>query len=433
MSARLHLAAIAAAAFLLLPAAPAAASWTNPFPVGNLGGDNVNPSVCLAADGTAVITYGNAGGGALMATREADGTTTPQQTVGDFPAVAPTCSSNAVGRTALSWLQSDNQNVRVHVRVRAPDGTMTADQLVSQEGFNAQQPEVGIDDAGNVLLSWVLTAGGDHRTFVRTRAPGGTLGPVQRVSPEHGTFGSPHLAVAPDGRAFITWTATDAAGNAVLSGRTRGATGTLGSPVTLSGPPAPITQSSLSINAAGTALVAWLKTIGGESRVQARTRPAGGGASAIATLSRAGASADGIQARLAATGGSGEVAWRRVITPNARLQTRRVTGNGVWAPDIQNVSPVGMDVLDFRLGLSADAGRAVFVFASRENGGADQVIRARQRAPDGTYGPPDFISAFNQKAASAPRVAVDASGKAVAVWLQPLQFGLLAWTAANFL
>jgi hypothetical protein len=56
MCGRVHLATMpAVAAFLLLPAAPSLAAWTNPQALSDPTVGALNPAVGIAGDGTAVV------------------------------------------------------------------------------------------------------------------------------------------------------------------------------------------------------------------------------------------------------------------------------------------------------------------------------------------------------------------------------------------
>jgi hypothetical protein len=63
------------------------------------------------------------------------------------------------------------------------------------------------------------------------------------------------------------------------------------------------------------------------------------------------------------------------------------------------------------------------------------VIRSRQRAPDGGYGPAALVSSSNGNDAADSRVAVNAAGQAAATWRQQRRSdqGNLIWVGTNFL
>ena len=183
----------------------------------------------------------------------------------------------------------------------------------------------------------------------------------------------------------------------------------------------------MSIDSGGRVLVAWAKTLAGKPRVQARTRAADGTLSPITTLDIAGQEgADLARAALAQTGDVGVAVWRRFDGVQFRLQLRRLVG-GTWQP-VENVSPAGMDARLPRIGLSADGSRATIVFST-----SDLRVRARTRAPDGTYGPVDMVSSHNGIEPERHELAVNGAGQAVAAWQQFDGPDLQVWTGASFI
>jgi hypothetical protein len=422
---RVALAAIAL--FLLVPAASSSAAWTNPFPINNLNGDAGSPSIGIDDVGNAIVAYREAGGGLILNVRHPDGTLGTRQPINDVPAGPPFIATNPSGLSAIAWQESDGANSRLHLRLRRANGNFTINTIVSQAGVTVFNPEVGIDNAGNAFVSWGANVGGVNRTFMRRKSSTGTLGAITSVSPATGDNTNPHLAVEPGGRAYMTWMA-----GGQINGRARSTTGALSSPVALSGAAGVVFDDSVSLDASGRALVAWEKDIGGERRIQARTRSVTGSLSSITTLSTAGSEADSVDTAVGNVGTTGVVAWRRVVGGTDRVQIRQLSG-GVWQP-AENVSPVGTEVFELRVGADNDASHITTLFSGVDPDGK-QRIRARTRQPDGTYGPADIVSSENGLTATSPRLAVNASGQAAAAFRQQQDDmrGDLIWVGANFL
>jgi hypothetical protein len=199
---------------------------------------------------------------------------------------SPDVGIDATGRAVVVWRSGEGD---IGVATRGPDGTLGTPRTVASG--DAQDPAVA---------SWAM--GG--ATFLRVRRPSGTFSAATRVSPSTDFASEPRLAVEPGGRAFATWLSHNAMGAAVVRGRARDAAGTLSAPGTLSGAPGEVApEHSLALDSAGTALLAWTKTLGGEGRVHARTRAAAGTLGPIATLSQAGAGADAVEAAISRTEG----------------------------------------------------------------------------------------------------------------------------------
>src|SRR3954454_7335966 len=148
MSARVHAAIAAIAAFLLLPAASALASWTNPVAMSGPTVGALFPAVGVAGDGTAVVAYQEQTARTFLAVRRPDGTATAGTPISSGPTGPPVVAGNAAGTAAIAWTQSNGTNVRVHLRTRTPTGTVSPDTVVSQGRLDAGQPEIALDAAG---------------------------------------------------------------------------------------------------------------------------------------------------------------------------------------------------------------------------------------------------------------------------------------------
>ena len=427
-------AVLATAAAVLAPASSLAA-WTNPFPVSGPGGLDDPQDVAIDATAKAFVVWNRGSDGlTFVATRAPDGTLSSAAQVSAVISQEPAVAANAAGLAAIVFAHPVGGEQRIAIRMRTAAGQLLATSTVSPAGAGASQPDVGVDDAGNAIVSWEED-GEPTRTMMRVRRANGTFGPVTVVST--GSFSErPQLAVEPGGRAFFTWIEHLSGGDQLVRGRARDAAGALSAPVTLSGtagtirPTAdPTSVTSLAIDNAGKALIAWRKSLGGESRVQARTRAADGTLSPITTLSAAGHDATLPQAAISRTGDVGAVVWIRPDGTNYRTQLRRIAG-GAWQP-VEDVSPAGIDTFDTpRVGLSGDGSRAIVAFGTAEG---VQRVRARTRFPDGTYGPADVLSASNGFVAERPQMAVNGAGQAVAAWRQSDGANVLLWTGANFI
>jgi hypothetical protein len=297
---------------------------------------------------------------------------------------------------------------------------------LSQDVQSAVKPEIGIDDAGNAIVSWDVGAA----TYLRVRRPTGTFSAATSVSPSTDFASEPRLVVDADGRAFATWLVD----GTLLRGRARTAAGTLSAPVTLSGVSGELDPAhALALDADGNALVAWSKTLSGERRVQARTRTPTGKLGAIATLSPAGADATGVEAAISRTGGVGVIAW---IRPDGggidRAQQRRLSG-GAWAP-VETMSPEVMPVSRIRLGLSQDGSQATTVFDGYVFGFLVRRLLARTRGPSGVYGPAALVShRDNNSSAAELELATNGAGRTVAAWTQADNGNPVIWTGASFI
>ncbi len=181
-------------------------------PVSAAGQSADTPQVALDATGDAVFAW-----------RRYDGTkyriqTRPRSAAGALGAVqtlsaagqnarSPELAVDAGGDALVTWYRSDGTNDRVQARARSAAGALSATQNVSAAGHDAYAPQVGIDAAGNAVLSWLLGSGTNDRVQARAHSAAGVLGPVRTLTPPGAS--SLRGAVGSGGEAVLAWQRPD--------------------------------------------------------------------------------------------------------------------------------------------------------------------------------------------------------------------------------
>ena len=176
--------------------------------------------------------------------------------------------------------------------------------------------------------------------------------------------------------------------------------------------PAPDTESpALAMDSDGNAVAAWHRSDGGNSVVQAAVRPAGGAWSAPEDLS---ASADpAFDVKLAAEHGRIGAVWVVLHNRHTLIASSARPVDGAWSPPETLAGPVGNPSAP-TIALDDNGGA---VAAWRWSNGAYRVVQAASTAPDGTWTAPIVLSGPSRNA-TPPRLAMDADGHAVVGWLR---------------
>src|SRR4051794_17313295 len=131
------------------------------------------------------------------------------------------------GNAIIVWRRHDGFNYRIQLRVRKPDGALSATQTLSAPGQDAHNPRVAVDPSGNATIVWRRSDGSKLRVQVRRRSAGGLLGGTQTLSLAGESATAPQVAVDAGGNAYVVWSAPDG-GIATVQGRARAADGGLG-------------------------------------------------------------------------------------------------------------------------------------------------------------------------------------------------------------
>lgn len=219
-----------------------------------------------------------------------------------------------------------------------------------------------------------------------------------------GNGGDLSVALDAAGDAFAVWTRS---GTAQVAERPAG--GSWSAARNLSGGCVNATAVQLAVNAPGRAVVVWECPKGGNTVVQAATRPPRGAWSAPRDLSAPGHDAHAPQVALDRAGNA-LVVWARSNGTDVVVQGAPQHANGPWlAP--QDVAGAGLDVDRPDVALDAH-GNGVVVWQSSD--GSSSVIRAATRTAAGAWSTPQALSSGGYS--ERPQVGVDAAGNAVAVW-----------------
>jgi hypothetical protein len=187
------------------------------------------PQVAMKADGDAVIAWLRFGGGPdcerfkparLQARVKTEGGFGPIRWIsgpedecalaeafgeGLSGAEAYRIAMHAAGNSAFTWQGEDGTNLRVRARNLSVPGVPGPIQTLSAAGQDAQNPQVAVDADGNAQFAWHRHDGTTWRVQARTRSASGFLSRTENVSEAGQSAGPPHVAVAADAGAVITW------------------------------------------------------------------------------------------------------------------------------------------------------------------------------------------------------------------------------------
>ena len=219
--------------------------------------------------------------------------------------------------------------------------------------------------------------------------------------------------VAADAQGNVTavWRSTD--GGATYSVQTafRPAGGSWSAPLPLSDAANSAFAPQVLVDPAGHATAVWYRSNGSRYVVQASTRPAGGGWTPAVDLSET--SQDAFLPALATTpSGAVTAVWERSNGTNTIIQSSTRSLGGAWSSPV-DLSEVGQDASS--AGVAVDpSGRAVAVWI-RKNADDEYVVQSATRPDGGDWAPPLDLS-DGTRSAFAPQIALDAAGNATAAW-----------------
>jgi Ca2+-binding RTX toxin-like protein len=235
-----------------------------------------------------------------------------------------------------------------------------------------------------------------------------------------GAFGStPRIASDGAGNIVAVWREVDGDTSAIRAAF-RPAGGSWAPAQLISAPAAATESPRLAMDKLGNAVAIWHQSSGHDSVVRAAIRPAGGVWGKAQDLSGPGQVA--FNADVAAKSGQVTAVWTVLSERRTAVESSSRTVAGSWGP-VQTLSgPIGN--ASAPVVAVDDQGGAVASW--RWADGAFLVVQAAVRSKAGAWSAPEVLSGPG-RSASQPQIAMDASGNAIVAWLR---FNG-SWTAAQ--
>jgi hypothetical protein len=233
-------------------------------------------------------------------------------------AFGPQVAVDSGGNAVVTWYRFDNANTRVQARRRTAGGALSSVQTLSDAGQNAFNPDLGVDSAGNAVVTWYRFDGANFRVQVRARSSGGTVSAVQTLSAAGQDATNPQVGVDLAGEGLVVWPRSDGSFQRIQA-RARTAGGTVSATQTLSDAGGNAHNAQVGVDSAGNAVVVWQRFDGANTRVQARTRTVGGALGTVQNLSLAGQNANIPQVGVD-SGGEAVATWAHADAPITRIQ-----------------------------------------------------------------------------------------------------------------
>lgn len=288
-------------------------------------------------------------------------------------------------------------------------GTFAAPVALSDAGGVASAPQVS-DIANDDVVVWERDGVVQAATFGYDEPPTAAIDLSAAGTHAH----HPQLAAAYDGQVVVAWERTDGA-NSIVQATLKPHDGAFAAPVDLSAAGEDALDPHVA-NEFGDMVAVWRRFDGTNWRVQTSMRARNASFAAPVDLSAAGG--DAIDPRVVSDyDGSAFAIWRRFDGAHWRVQAAVRPPSDVTAPPAAFSSPVdlsaaGLDAYDPAIVIDV-TGDVTVVW--RAGAAGANVVQAVTRAPGGTFSAPADLSAPAPNA-FAPQVSSSYSGHAVVVW-----------------
>jgi hypothetical protein len=345
---------------------------------------------------------------------------------------------NTSGEAVAVWQQPDSTSINIHAARYSPATGWHTPEPIDTEPETAQQPAVAIDGQGNAFVVWLRSEGSSNSVWARRFTAQGGWGSPVLLETGLGDAGNPQVAVDGSGNAIVVfWQQEGGRVNIVANRYVNGAgwgtataieadgTGDAGAP-------------QIAMDGAGNAMVVW----GWASAdppyafsVWANRYKAGTGWGSAGPIDDLNTSNPNPNPHVAFDGAGNAIAvWHRPDGAwNSIWASRYVVGSGWGAPGLIETDNTN-SAHDARVAFDA-GGNAMAVWI-QSDGVRDNVLANRYTAGQG-WGSAELIETNNSGPALEPRIVFDGNGNATAVWshrdVAGFTFNILAnrWTAAT--
>jgi hypothetical protein len=331
-------------------------SYSSPQTISDAAVASDDPDVVMSPSGASTIAWIR-GGQVQTVDRTAAGTlvTVPQTfaptgvpvnpAVNASPAPSVDAVTNARGDTALVWVTGQT----MQAVYRPPGGTFGAVQSVNADTHTALYPSAALDGAGNLTVVWETFSPGRVYATVRPAGVGQIFDPAFNLD-QDSTF-LPQVAAAPDGTVLAMWIRSEGAPN-VVEYRTKPLNRAWGPVQPVSAPGRTASYPVVGFDAHGNAVAAWNRDTGTSGyQVQATTKPPGQDFGAVKNLSPGGGVYSHLTSISVDDAGNALLAWSR----NSGGNIVEAGGLDAEPPRLTSVSIPGAAFTGAGVGFSAQA------------------------------------------------------------------------------
>jgi hypothetical protein len=397
-------------------APPAAKSWRTATLLETGDGDAISPDVAFDAAGNALAVWSQNDGvySSIYANRYVAGSGWTGEGLletGDGDAAVPRIAFDGTCNAMAVWRQFDGPYTGIHANRYLAGVGWTGAVGIDPGTGNADEPVVALDADGNALPLWRQNDGLYQSIFVNRYAAGsGWTGAVAIDAGNENAFG-PHVAFDADGNGMAVWFQFNGAYDSIYARRYVAGLGWTSAELLETGD-GDAANPQVAFDGAGNATAVWRQFDGASDSIYANRYVAGFGWTVAVLLETDDGQA--VNPRVACdASGNVVVVWNQYAGGHDNIYANRYVPGSGWT------GPIDIDAGDLNADIPQvafdSAGNAMAVW--RQFDGAYDSIYANRYVPGSGWQGAGLVETGTGHAGS-PRVALDASGNALAVWWQ---------------
>ncbi len=284
---------------------------------------------------------------------------------------------------------------------------------LSATGQSATRPKVTVDSTGRAIAVWIRPNGTNNIIQSSWSLNGGPWSTPANLSAAGRNADEPEVTVDSTGLATAVWSRYDGTNYFIQSSTSLNGAAWVPAPANLSAAGQDADVPKVTVDSTGRAIAVWRRYDGFNNIIQSSTSLNGAAwVPAPANLTPAGQDAGSPQVTVDATGRAIAV-WSRYDGTNYIIQSSTSLNGAAWVPAPANLSAAGQSA-DVPKVTVDSTGRAIAVWHRYD--GFNDIIQSSRSLNGAAWVPaPANLTPAGQDAGS-PEVTVDATGRAIAVW-----------------
>lgn len=383
------------------------------------------PQEAMASNGDAIVVWQQFDGGhdSVYSRMYVGGVWGPVTLVehGTGDAWSPQVAMNDQGNAIVVWQQYDGSS---HLSLYAKcltSGIWGPVKLLEYASGDAWSPQVALDCSGNSVVVWTQYDSSSHLSVYARQFSSGSWGPVTALENGNGNAWSPQVAMDCNGNTIVVWSQLDGTFHMNVYAKCL-SSGTWGAVTSLKAGSGEATSARIAMDCNGNAIAVWSQTWwpsdGGQELSGIYADHFSSGAWGTPKLLEKNSVNNNLYAPEIAINDKGEATavwiWR------ASLDFRAVHvasySSGAWGP-VKELASVFGGVSSAQVAMASN-GDAIVVWAGNDDSAGVSHSRIDAVRFNGSNWSAAMLLDSGTGDASAPQVAMDSNGNAIAVWEQ---------------
>ena len=366
---------------------------------------------------TLLLVACGGGGGSAAPVAKAWGTAELIKTDSTASATSPQVAFDANGNALAVWREFEVANFNIHSnRYVAATGWGIPELIETDNTGDASAPQMAVDSNGNALAVWAQGDGTRTNIWSNGYVANSAWGTAELIETDNaGSASIPRVAFDANGNALAVWRQSDGTRSNILSNRYVAGVGWGTAELIETDNAGNASIPRVAFDANGNAFAVWKQSDGSRNNIWSNryVANAGWGTAELIETDDAG-TADGPKVAIDANGNALAVWWQSDGTRSNILSNRYVAGVGWGTAELIETDNAGNALIP-QVTIDAN-GNALAVWYQSD--GAIKNIWSNKYVAGVGWGTAELIETDNAGNALIPQVVFDATGNALAVWMQ---------------